>query len=94
MKPTLTEEEMSLVLRIADRAVTLYAKNGQEVPKLHVVMDITAAHMIQPLRLEDLAEATDFDFMHDVSGIDRHLDRRANPVSFSGFFLPRFSRGQ
>lgn len=51
-------------------------------------MDITATHANGcALDLGSLLVADDFDFYHDVLGIQRHIDRRTGRLG--NFFLPR-----
>lgn len=46
------------------------------ISQLHLMMDITAVHCNGcPLRLEELLNAKDTDFFHDVVGIMNKLDR-------------------
>jgi hypothetical protein len=87
--------DFGLIERIADRAVLLErtaSKSGaaRRGAKLHHQMNISACHASgNPLRLADLLAADDFNFAHDVFGIDRHLDRDTGELT--GFFSPRFS---
>lgn len=83
----LSEKEEALIKRIADRAGELLGRGA----RVTVCMDITACHLNgTPLRLEDLAEADQFNFLHDVTGINRHLNRETGELT--GHFLPRFVR--
>jgi hypothetical protein len=45
------------------------------------------------MRLEDWLEADDFNFVHDIVGIYKAINRIAYPVDFSNdpWFLPRFA---
>lgn len=79
----------ALIGKIASRAAGLYAKHGEDADVLGIVMDLSAAHVTCPLRLADMVEADDFNLMHDVSGINRHLDRDTGRLT--GCFRPRFS---
>ena len=86
----LRDAEMKLVGQIADRAVMLYAKHGVRVERLDTLMDVMAVHQkVQPLRLADLLAADEFNFIHDITGINRHLDRDAYKLDG---FSPRFSK--
>ncbi len=77
--------------KIAARAVDLYAHHEVRVEKRDVLMDISACHFgPQKLRLDDLLAADDFNFMHDVGGINRHLDRERGVLT--DCFSPRFSK--
>lgn len=59
--------------------------------KLDLVMDITAVHANgNPLRLEALLDADDFNFAHDLSGICNCLDRETGKLT--RHFRPRYSQ--
>jgi hypothetical protein len=84
------EAEMKLIGQIADRAVQVYAKHGVRVERLDTLMDVMAVHQkVQPLRLLDLVEADELNFIHDITGINRHLDR--DNYRLNDGFSPRFS---
>lgn len=79
-----------LIGKIADRAVSVYANNNVRVERLDVLMDITSVHFSGcKLRLDDLLAADDFNFIHDVAGINRHLDRETYMLRDG--FSPRFT---
>lgn len=81
---------LALIQKIADRAVNVYAQHEIRVERKNVLMDISACHFsAQKLRLDDLLAADDFNFIHDVAGINRHLDRDNGRLSDG--FSPRFS---
>lgn len=83
-------DEFELIDRIANRALNLAIQHGIRNTKQDFQMDITAVHANgNPLRLRELLEADEFDFVHDVFGIYRHLNRETGELE--GFFLPRFS---
>lgn len=81
--------DRALIERITGRAIRLYAKAGHTVDGLSLLMDVTATHANGcPLKLAELADADDFNFVHDIGGIVRHLDRETGRLG--GCFLPRF----
>lgn len=83
--------EMTLIGKIADRAAMLYAKHDVRVERLDTFLDVAAVHQkIQPLRLDDLLTADDLNFIHDITGINRHLDR--DNYRLNDGFSPRFSQ--
>lgn len=91
-----TKADAALIRKIATRARSLEtAHGGQARPHMEWVMDVTATHLNgNPLDLQKLLDADDFNFMHDVFGICRHLDRSdASPTGgqLTGFFSPRCS---
>ena len=53
-------------------------------------MDITAAHLAGEISLQKLLEFEEADFMHDVHGIRRHIDRSSGKMR--DCFLPRSYR--
>ncbi len=84
------DADMEIINKIAHRATHLYAKHDVACDKLTVVMDLTAAHFNgNKLRLPELLEADDFNFMHDIGGINRHLNRET--YELENCFSPRFS---
>lgn len=87
-----TKKEADLINKIADRADTLYRRHEiYYISKLNTSMNITATHANgNPLRLKDLLEADDFNFGHDVVGIQNHLDKKTGKLMHH--FVPRFSK--
>lgn len=58
--------------------------------RLEMQMDIIACHANGcPLRLDDLLAADDFNLLHDVLGISRHIDRSTGRLT--AIFRPRFA---
>lgn len=82
---------LDLIGKIADRAVNVYAQHDVRVDRINVLLDISACHFsAQKLRLEDLLAADEFNFIHDITGINRHLDRET--MALTDGFSPRFSQ--
>jgi hypothetical protein len=56
-------------------------------------MDVANAAKHFDMRLEDWLSADDSDFIHDIVGIYKAINRVAYPVDFSNdpWFLPRFA---
>lgn len=85
------EPERKLARKIARRARALLLGLGVDRPALDIDMDVVATHCNgNPLRLEDLLGADDFNLLHDISGIARHLNRETGRIE--NHFRPRFSR--
>ena len=81
--PDLSLTEMAIVERTNDfRRAEGLGLIKRNYSRMTCVMDITATHLNgNPLRLAALLAADDFNFMHDVCGIARHLNRdRVRPV--------------
>lgn len=86
-----TREEAEIILKIAERWHSLCRKHGRTTTAiLDTTMDLTATHANNhPLRLQELLEADDFNFSHDVGGIYHHMNRETGKLE--GCFFPRFS---
>lgn len=87
-----TRDEQDVIASIVERTIKLY-EDARAVPprRMDLTMDITAAHANGcPLDLEGLRDARPADFLHDVSGIMRHINRETGALE--GFFLPRYHR--
>ncbi len=54
------------------------------------IMDLKSADEEFNLRLDELLEADDENFFHDVVGIWKESNRETFPCTF-GFFVPRFA---
>ncbi len=81
-----TKAEIELATDIAKRAVKLLGKG-----EVHIfAMDIQACHTHGCcLKLVDLLKADDGNFLHDVVGINQHLDH--NTGELKNCFLPRYA---
>jgi hypothetical protein len=68
------------------------AKSRKGYRRMNLIMDLTAADGVngnRPIDWDRLLAADDFNFMHDLGGISRHLDRATGALT--GQFLPRFT---
>lgn len=82
--------EAVVIHKIAIRASRMAVTAGYDYPLMDISMDVTACHANGCLlRLEELLQAEDFDFAHDVFGIMAHLNRRTGRLE--DCFLPRFA---
>jgi|ERR1035437_4978795 hypothetical protein len=85
-----TKKDMQIIDKIVKRVCAdaiLYSPN---MDILGLEMDITAAHLNgAPLKLQDLLDADDFNFRHDVSGIFFNINRKTGKLE--NCFSPRFS---
>lgn len=80
-----TQEEAYLIERIAQRACEIDPK----LDKLSTIMDLSACHNSNPLRLQQLLYAGDFNLMHDVYGICNCLNRTTGELE--NCFSPRYT---
>ncbi|MHB1952215.1 MAG: DUF6874 family protein [Sulfobacillus sp.] len=83
-------EEQQVVNQIVARAAKMKGLRGARLDRLSLEMDLAAVHVHTPLRLADFLAADDFDFNHDVWGIQRHIDRKTGLLM--DHFFPRFAR--
>ncbi len=81
-----TRDDREIISKIAFRAVSFNATTSL----LDYEMDVTEVHANDcPLNLQGLLAADNFNFIHDVFGIGRHLDRETGELT--DCFRPRFS---
>lgn len=75
---------------IGRRASALAARYREKYDPDVVAILVEAAHERIPLRLQELLEADDANFAHDVFGIVRHWSLADSAMR--NCFLPRFAR--
>nr|WP_313430121.1 hypothetical protein [Brevundimonas diminuta] len=82
--------DAALISQIVDRVEELSLAQGHSLDRLSTTMDLTAVHANGcPLDLDKLAAADNFNLLHDVFGIARHLDRKTGKLR--DLFDPRCS---
>lgn len=79
------KERFMTYVKIAQRAEGMDLYNGE---RFTFLMDIENADNAFNLRLEELLNADDFNFAHDIIGIVNNINR--NTKDF-GLFVPRFA---
>ena len=89
-----TKEEIQTIGNIVDRYMEFHHSLGipkkLQRPRMDLLMDVEACHCNGcKLNLKGLLEAKDFDFIHDLVGIQEHIDRRTGQLQ--DYFLPRYS---
>lgn len=89
-----SKEESRLAAAIANRAVAVLRRHGERIPRgmsIDTQMDIIAVHLNDcSLRLPELAKSSDdFNLLHDVLGIRKHLDRATGKLG--DCFVPRYA---
>ncbi|MCO8028506.1 hypothetical protein NI454_00925 [Brevundimonas diminuta] len=73
--------DAALISQIVDRVEELSLAQGHSLDRLSTTMDLTAVHANGcPLDLAKLAAADNFNLLHDVFGIARHLDRKTGKL--------------
>lgn len=84
-------EDNSLIRAIVQRVTASDAVSNLKLHPLEISMDITACHCNGcELDLRKLNEAPLDTFLHDVLGINRHIDR--NTGQLTDHFLPRCAK--
>ena len=90
MKWTSDKATLEIEGQVANRAIAIAKKAGVKLSKIDIMMDIDACHNNGcPLKFQELLEADDFNFSHDVIGIRNHIDRRTGQLG--DCFVPRYS---
>lgn len=82
-----TKEKFMMYVKIAQRAEGMDLYKGERITFL---MDLENADNVFNLRLEELLNADDGNFAHDVVGIVNNIDRN-NPTDFN-LFVPRYAK--
>ena len=91
-----TDEEQALIGQIVERAVQEGYCQGKRAPRhwysrLTMTMDLTATNANGcPMDFERLLAADGLNFIHDIGGIARHMDRDTGKLG--GHFRPRFAK--
>lgn len=90
----ISKADRALVSRIVKRSrdvLKTYSPDTRLRPVMEMQMDLIATHANGcPLDFARLLKADDFNLLHDVLGIERHLDRDTGQLLHC--FLPRFAR--
>ena len=80
------KEKFLMYVKISQRAEGMNLYKGE---RFTFLMDIEHADNTFNLRLEDLLNADDFDFAHDIVGIVSNINRETKDFNF---FIPRFAK--
>lgn len=81
-----TKEKFMMYVKVAQRAEGMGIYTGE---RFTLLMDLENADNAFNLRLEELLNADDVNFAHDVLGIVNNIDRH-NPTDFN-LFIPRYA---
>lgn len=83
------KEKFMMYVKIAQRAEGMDLYTGE---RMTFLMDLESADKVFDLRLEDLLNADDFNFAHDIIGIVNNINRSKFPSEDFGLFVPRFAK--
>ena len=98
MRTEQQKQDFLTIAEIARAAVKTCAELGVEYDQMTAVMDLDHAHQDIPLDLETMLDASDdtsvlrSDFIHDIGGIRRHMNRET--FKLEDCFVPRFALKQ
>jgi hypothetical protein len=91
-----TDEELALIEKIVERAENVGYVRGRKsrshwYTKTTMTLDLLAANANgNPMDFERMLATDDLNFLHDVAGIARHMNRETG--KFNDFFSPRFTK--
>lgn len=87
----LNDTDRNHIDQVVERATNMFDKMDSPLDRLCLTMDLMLVHaLISPLDLEGMVTGDDTNFVHDIGGISRHLDRTNG--RFMDCFAPRFTR--
>lgn len=85
--------KMTLQRAICERFESYCRANKLKCPdRIELLMNLHYADKSIPLDFDKLLAADNFDFLHDIYGIDRHMDKGA--AKLVGGFVPRCAAKQ
>lgn len=82
----MNKERFNLIIKIVERADKM---NLMMFDRMSLIMDLEIADNEYNLRLKDLLIADNFNFGHDIVGIQNNIDR--NNSKMTEYFIPRFA---
>ena len=89
----LNDTDKQKVAQIAKRARDLFRGQAMDADLQSIKMDLAACHNHGcPLDFDKLLGFDNFNLMHDINGINRHLDHETGELD--GRFLPRAAMPQ
>lgn len=83
------KDDIDVIVEIAERAEKI---NLNMFDRMSLIMDLQHTHELFNLRLEELLTADDFNFAHDIVGIQNNFNRKT--LQMDNLFLPRYSSTQ
>lgn len=87
---SVSRSDMRVIEQIIDRYEPIYEEAaGNRLDRLTLMMDLCVTHNNCPLKLQELLDGANADFVHDIAGIQRHINRRTGQLE--DCFLPRYA---
>lgn len=91
-----TAPQRAQITRIAKRWMAMLRASGMrpsyDIIDVRMTVSAVVAQKQVPLDLDALEQSNEFDFLHDMSGMHRHMDRTTGLLR--DCFLPRAARGR
>ncbi|MEE0929926.1 MAG: hypothetical protein UIM53_02875 [Acutalibacteraceae bacterium] len=81
------KKRFELIVKICERA----EKFGYNGDRTSLIMDLESADKVFNLRLQDMLDGDDVNFVHDIRGIMDNINRSTFPATDFGFFVPRYA---
>lgn len=86
----LRREDAQPIELCVNRAMKLSREHNLQLNRMTLEMDLVSLHLNgTPINFRDMAVGTHSDFLHDILGIRRHLDR--STAQLRDCFVPRFA---
>ena len=84
------KEDSDLATKVGQRASAMAKDAGVDYGVLEAAMDVSATHGNGcPLKLQELLDADDLNFAHDVFGMRAHINRQTGKLG--DCFIPRYA---
>lgn len=84
------QKHIDLIIEIVDRGYQTMKMSGYYLNELDMMMDIESTNQNCPLRLQELLDADDLNFYHDLTGIHKNLNRKTKKLE--NCFVPRYAK--
>lgn len=85
---TINQKNVDLIIEIVDRAWE--SMKSHYTDKLDMMLDMEFANRDCPLKLQELLDAEEFNFWHDILGIYKNLNRKTKKLE--NCFMPRYAK--
>ena len=83
-------EDNLAIFNIVHRYGKLRISNQQDFDPVGLQLDLIATNHFTPLRLQDMLEGPLLNFVHDIQGIQSHINRSTGQLV--GHFVPRYTK--
>ena len=91
IRESIDKNKFNKIISVGDRAVDMGLYDWSNNPRFTANMDIELASDYYDINLDDLLNSRDSDFVHDITGIQKAINRQRKDFSNDEYFLPRFA---